>query len=168
MFLGVGDNLAQSGGEKTLFLLGLGLTADGAQGTANMFQISNQGVKTAALNNNFSTTVIDDIMSNTSKVANGVKWFGRGAVVVSAGISVYQGYDAYTRGDKLGVQKAGADLSVGIIAASIGGVPGLLLYGGYMLMTKPTPYVPYYPNHMNVCPNDNTNVVLPIRPINQY
>lgn len=124
------SDYASSGGDaQTLFLLGLGLTADGAEGAANLFQTINAGVKAAAVRNNLPTTQIDKIMGNTSKFATGAKWAGRGVIVVGAGISIYQGYDAYTQGDMTGVSKAGLDLGVGLGATAIGGIPGVLLYG---------------------------------------
>ncbi len=170
---GVGDGLSISqqrgmvgsagGGAQSLFLLGLGLTADGAEGAANLFQTSNARVKAAAVRNNLPTTQIDKIMGNTSKFATGAKWAGRGVIVVGAGISIYQGYDAYTQGDMTGVSKAGLDLGVGLGAAAIGGIPGVLLYGGYMLMMQP-PHGGTGYQHPNVFLNDNTYVAPPVVP----
>jgi len=161
------NNNTNSNNVRTLFLLGLGLTADGTQGTANLFQNSNQGVRSAAMRNNMPTSAIDRIMGKTSKIAKGAKWTGRSVVGLGSAISVYQIYDCYSRGDITGAHKAGADLGVGILAASIGGIPGLVLYGGYMLITQPNlHYVPYYPD-MNTFPNDNTNVSIPLLNINR-
>jgi hypothetical protein len=160
------EEVASSQGGKdaqTLFFLGLGLSADGAQGAANVFQESNAVVRAAAVRNNLPTTQIDNIMGNTSKFATGAKWAGRGVIVVGAGISIYQGYDAYTQGDMTGVTKAGLDLGVGLGAAAIGGIPGVLLYGGYMLMMQPPPGGTGY-QHPNVFLNDNTYVALPVTP----
>ncbi|MDG5801077.1 hypothetical protein QA597_11980, partial [Marinilabiliaceae bacterium ANBcel2] len=134
--------VAQGGGgnhAQTLFLLGLGLTVDGAQGGARIFQGSNEGVRAAAVRNNIPTAEIDRIMRNTNNFATGAKWVGRGVIVVGAGISISQGYDAYSQGDMAGVTKAGLDFGAGIGAAAIGGIPGVLLYGGYMIIMQPLP-----------------------------
>ena len=146
---------------QTLFLLGLGLTADGAQETAKIFQESNAGVRAAAIRNNLPTSQIDKIMGNTSKFATGAKWAGRSVIVVGAGISIYQGYDAYTQGDMAGVTKAGLDLGVGIGAAAMGGIPGLVLYGGYVFIMEPPPGGPAY-QRPNIFLNDNTYVEPPV------
>jgi len=137
-----GGGVATNGGgdnAQTLFLLGLGLTADGAQGGARIFQESNAGVRAAAVRNNIPTTQIDRIMGNTNNFATGAKWAGRGVIVVGAGISIHQGYEAYSQGDMEGVTIAGLDLGVGLGTAAIGGIPGILLYGGYMIIMQPLP-----------------------------
>jgi len=102
-------------------------------------------------------------MGNTSNFATGAKWAGRGLIVVGAGISIYQGYDAYTQGDMVGVTKAGLDLGVGLGTAAIGGIPGLLLYSGYMLIMQPPPGNPS--GYITpLCVPDKTYVAPPIIP----
>lgn len=55
-----------------------------------------------------------------------------------------------------GVGQAGLDLGVGLGAAAVGGIPGLLIYGGYMIIMMPPVGTGY--SHPDVILNDNTYV----------
>nr|WP_320117911.1 hypothetical protein [uncultured Marinifilum sp.] len=161
----MGENASNGEDAQTLFFLGLGLSSDATEGMANLFQLSNMEVKAAAIRNNLPTGKIDKIMGNTSRFAIGAKWVGRGAIVGGTIISIYQGYNAYSNGDIRGVEKAGLDLGVGLATAAIGGIPGLVLYGVYMLMMQPVPQGTGY-QQPNVCARDNTYMAPPVMPIN--
>lgn len=149
---------------KTLFLVGLGLTSDAAEGTADIFQIGNMEVKAAAVRNNLPTNQIDKIMGNTGRFAIGAKWVGRGAIAAGTIISIYQGYNAYSNGDIRGVERAGLDIGVGIATAAIGGIPGLVLYGVYILMMQPVSIGTGY-QQPNIFSRDNTYMAPPVTPI---
>lgn len=81
-------------------------------------------------------------------------------IIVGAGISIYEGYNAYTMGDIPGVVNAGLDLGVGLGAAAVGGIPGVLIYGTYMLIMMPPVGTGY--RHPDVIMNDNTYVAPPL------
>ncbi len=134
-----GGNFSVGSTEQALMLTGIGLSADWAQAGADIFQQSNKGILRAAVKNELPTANIKGIMRTTGEFSSGAKLVGRSVILLSAGISVYQGYDAYTKGDMSGVGKAGLDLGVGLGTAAIGGLPGVLIYGTYMLIMAPPP-----------------------------
>ena len=66
----------------------------------------------------------------------------------------------------MGVEKAGLDLGVGIAAAAVGGIPGILIYGGYILtMQSPKGDAGYQPS--NVFLNDKTYVARTLKQLQQ-
>ncbi len=159
-----GRSILTPGSDKqTFMLMGIGLSTDAAQAGAKVFQESNLGVRAAALKNNIPTVKIDNIIGETNLFGSAAKWIGRGAVVYSSAVSLYQMQDAYREGDMDGAKKAGLDFGVGLGAAAVGGIPGVVIYGSYMLLTKPLPGNPS--GYVNpVCPNDNIYVVPPTIP----
>ncbi len=149
--------------EQWMMLSGIGLAAEKSVPFADFIQQSNAEIRAAALRNGMPTERIDNFMRRTGNFGSGAKWLGRGVIGLSTGISVYQGYDAYTRGDMAGVTKAGLDIGVGWGTAAIGGIPGIVLYGTYMLIMTPPPGNPHgYVTPL--CPVDNTYVAPPIDP----
>jgi len=62
-----------------------------------------------------------------------------------------------------GVKKAGLDIGVGLGTAAIGGLPGVVLYGVYMLMMQPVGLGTGY-QHPDVFLRDNTYVAPPATP----
>lgn len=154
------------GAEHSLMLIGVGLMADGAESGAKIFQLSNAEIRAAALRNGIPTARIDQIMCKTTTFSTVANTLGRGTVVLSALISIKQVIDAFGRDDMDGVIKAMFDLGVGAAAAAIGGIPGAVLYGIYLLITTSSPYrdspLPYI--NPLFCVPDNTYVAPPVMP----
>jgi hypothetical protein len=100
-------------------------------------------------------------MNGTNMVSQTAKWVGRSAIVFSSTISVMQGYNAYKNGDSQGVKKAGLDFGVGLGTAAMGGIPGLTVYGIYLvIMQPPIGNNSGYKTPQN--PQDHTSVVFPV------
>lgn len=142
---------------RSLLFLGAGFVTDEAQVFANFLQNSNLAIRNAAILNNLSTARIDRIMGNTNNFATGVKWAGRSVFVASTGLSIYQVLDAYNHGNISGTVRAGFDLGMGAVATAIGGIAGVIFYGGYM-MIMPNHVMGYYQDP-TIFRNDNTYVV---------
>lgn len=146
------------GDAQTMFLLGLGLTIDWSKKGASLFQGQNLAIRTAAIEHNMPTGNIDGIVNRTSKFSSSMKWLGRGAIVYGAAYSGYEGYNAYRNGDVAGFHRATLDFGMGLGTAAMGGIPGVIIYGGYMMIMSPSPErMPIYSNP-TIFLNDNTFV----------
>jgi len=152
-------NNRDDGTIRSLLFLGAGFVTDEAQIFANFFQNSNAAIRNAAILNNLPTARIDRIMGNTNNFATGAKWAGRSVVVASTGLSIYQVFNAYNHGDISGTVRAGFDLGMGAIATAIGGIGGVIFYGGYMMIIPQQPIGPGYYQDPTIFRNDNTYVV---------
>ncbi|GHT19026.1 hypothetical protein FACS189429_6260 [Bacteroidia bacterium] len=76
--------------------------------------------------------------------ASGVyKTASRGLFYASVFVSIGEGYFAYTKGDELGVVRAGVDIGMSALS-TYGGTPGLVIGGAYFVFDPLNPF--YHPN----------------------